>query len=544
MENAQSLIAFDAEHIKRYVFGISRLKEIRGASSLLDHLNRVEMVKAAAELKATKVYANGGAGLFVVASEHAEQLGQTVQKLYHEQTGGGASITYAIQPLPDYGDQDVMTVKMPDVLALLRWRLRAAKSSQGVGEDLSGEKNVSCLAPPTHPFFSFCHSCGIAYAEELQKDSDDPGEEEHGYCQVCLKKQQEDHKVKDSISMTLQSRPSSPRTLWERILKILDEHHYNLSARPERPNDFDAFATFSSSKACLGLIYADANGMGKALEKQMTLQQVHDFAQEVDQAVFDAMGLAIAQHLPVQNGVFPFDILLIGGDDIVIVVPATKAMQVACTIAQAFHEKTEQKYTLSVGVTLAPIKYPFHLQRILTEETLQAAKKAGSASTQSESEQTRVNFVTITGSTSLSYKKISQELQRKNLPNGIQDEFYATLRPYTLTQLEKLLTLLQEKRARQLGRTKLHQLRAAILKLNRTSTILEALSALRNWKSTELTMIVDIMAAFTLSSPEQARAETLFPWYREKNTSIYRTPLLDFIELYDFVLAEEGGIKG
>jgi hypothetical protein len=38
-----SLVAFDTDHIKEYVFGTDRLKEIRGASSLLDRLNRREM---------------------------------------------------------------------------------------------------------------------------------------------------------------------------------------------------------------------------------------------------------------------------------------------------------------------------------------------------------------------------------------------------------------------------------------------------------------------------------------------------------------------
>ena len=40
-----SLIAFDTDHIKRYVFATEKLKEIRGASSLLDYLNRIVMTQ-------------------------------------------------------------------------------------------------------------------------------------------------------------------------------------------------------------------------------------------------------------------------------------------------------------------------------------------------------------------------------------------------------------------------------------------------------------------------------------------------------------------
>ena len=34
------LVALDTNHIKQYVFATDKLKEIRGASSILDNLNR------------------------------------------------------------------------------------------------------------------------------------------------------------------------------------------------------------------------------------------------------------------------------------------------------------------------------------------------------------------------------------------------------------------------------------------------------------------------------------------------------------------------
>ena len=63
-----SLVALDTNHIKRYVFATDKLKEIRGASSLLDHLNRRVMDQIAAHpaFHAQKVFANGGSGLFLL----------------------------------------------------------------------------------------------------------------------------------------------------------------------------------------------------------------------------------------------------------------------------------------------------------------------------------------------------------------------------------------------------------------------------------------------------------------------------------------------
>jgi hypothetical protein len=537
---SKSLIAFDTDHIKRYVFGTNKLKEIRGASSILDHLNRVETVhEAEAEFGAAKIYAYGGSALFLVNSDGAEPLGKAVQERYHDRTGGGASITYAIQPIPDNDAPDPLTatklngdVEMADVLDMLRFRLRLAKDGQRVD---------SMNALPSHALLCTCNSCGVNYAEEI--DPTDPDEPDGRYCRVCKGKRD---KNRDNNRELREARkiPLSDETLWGRVIHSLGESYLpSTSSLPERPEDFNAFRQFTRGKDYLGLIYADANNMGRIFAGLTTLQEVSDTATQVDRAVFDALAEAVRMYLPVQVGKFPFDILLIGGDDIVIVTPADKALQVARTLAVKFNEYTDKKYTLSIGVVLAPVKYPFGQARMLVEETLKAAKKSGAASNRersSEQEQPRINFMVLTGNTSLSYDKTYTEMHKKN-GYGIDNEFYATMRPYTLPQLDWLLDRLSKGNNLRLGRTKLHQLREAILKLDNTRTILESLALLRNWKETERTFIKDMVRELDKRQTEkQRRMGTLFPWYLDGRESsdgltIYRTPLLDFVELYDFV---------
>jgi hypothetical protein len=98
-----SLVAFDTDHIKEYVFGTDRLKEIRGASSLLDRLNRREMEEVARNngIRITSIYTNGGAGLFAVDSSRAEKFKLLVQQMYRERSKGKVSITGVVQELPD-----------------------------------------------------------------------------------------------------------------------------------------------------------------------------------------------------------------------------------------------------------------------------------------------------------------------------------------------------------------------------------------------------------------------------------------------------------
>jgi len=201
--------------------------------------------------------------------------------------------------------------------------------------------------------------------------------------------------------------------------------------------------------------------MGKRLERIKNLINTQKFAEIVDNGVYRALAVAIKKHTTIkevaaeediddvddvygeadegenvnENGqqrkkpLFPFDVLLIGGDDIIIVTHASVAMQIARTMAQEFYRWTSQQFqqsflswseeekqglTLSVGVVLAPIKYPFGLLFKLVEGTLQAAKKKGAKLSPSETYgKSCINFVTVTGNTSPEYKTVYDRLQRE-----------------------------------------------------------------------------------------------------------------------------------
>src|SRR5437588_4260177 len=156
------------------------------------------------------------------------------------------------------------------------------------------------------------------------------------------------------------------------------------------------------------MIYADCYKMGVQIEKQHTLQKLQNFALLVDEAIHRAMSRAIKTYLPIvkidRDGknipLFPFDILLVGGDDIVMVTDAAKAMSVALTIAQEFRSLTNNEYSLAVGVVLAPIKYPFGLLHDMVESTMKFAKVGRAHTGQQagiDSDSTRINFLTVTG---------------------------------------------------------------------------------------------------------------------------------------------------
>ena len=136
-----------------------------------------------------------------------------------------------------------------------------------------------------------------------------------------------------------------------------------ISHSAEAPKDFDVFRDFKGAKDYLGLIYADANNIGRAIEEYSTLPTRREFAGWIDDALYTAICTAINSHLQVDallkplaqqrsnnsEHVFPFDILLLGGDDICMVVPAAVAFDVALTLAETFRTETREKHSLSVG---------------------------------------------------------------------------------------------------------------------------------------------------------------------------------------------------
>jgi CRISPR/Cas system-associated protein Cas10 (large subunit of type III CRISPR-Cas system) len=591
----KSLVAFDTDHIKNYVFGTDRLKENRGASALLDRLNRQEMAKIARRYGIEKddiIYEHGGSGLFVVDSKSADEFGQEVQKKYRELTGGGASITYVVQPLPaealqgDRNDLLKHDLSKTHTLDVMRYKLRAAKDAP-----------VSIQALSSHPFMRPCDACGVSYAEEEDRDEEDG---DTFYCKSCFYKMKEDRAFIGQIN---RKSDGKEQFLWHRIISRLKEEGYEFGGfgKVNRPKDFNEFRQFAeNSKEYIGLIYADANNMGALLDELATLQTLKNFAGEVDEAVISAMSRAIKMHLPVveierqerKKGkalvpVFPFDILLVGGDDIVMVTSAAKAMDVALAIATEFRELTDEnklireatetvfsklvaenrplreittpRLSLCVGVVLAPIKYPFGLLQDMAESSLKFAKKTSANAREKVKDQkelaafdgTRINFQVVTGGShpnfNETYKKIylHKDKDRKL-------EFHASLRAYKPEDLALLLQAIREGHTLKLGRTKLHQLREAILEKNLTTAVQMGLATLRNWQDKQRAFVVESVYEFggryrmphsDPNNPVSGFPRVTFPWFADGNhhgRSVYRTSLLDFVELYDFVTGEGG----
>jgi hypothetical protein len=383
----QQLVSFDTDRIKNYVFATGKLKEIRGASAILDELNRWDMVKTAEAFNAQKIYANGGSGMFVVDEALSEAFIQSVQKQYCCRTLTGSITGVAVE----FSNQDAVQ----HYLQTLAYRLRVEKDANAIDQILL-----------SHPYMRTCDSCGEGYASRRVVTP-----ESELLCQSCVNKREKDAEIKEEIEAITKGEISSPQDhkLWRRLLMELERAKYSIAGK-ERPDDFGIIGSFSTPKNYMGLIYADGNNMGKELETLCKLDEVSKFSAAVDKAIYQAVLAAIQEHLPPYGSYFPFDILLLGGDDLVMVTVADKVIEVAMLIAQKFKEFTERDYgkplTLSIGVAIAHAKFPFASLLDLAEGALKFAKKESARRRrrgQDMAEEGLVNFIAVNNSNSLDF---------------------------------------------------------------------------------------------------------------------------------------------
>ena len=184
-------------------------------------------------------------------------------------------------------------------------------------------------------------------------------------------------------------------------------------------------------------------------------------------------------------------------------------------------------------MVLAPIKYPFGLLQEMAETTLKFAKKAGAdARAKKENDDTRINFMVVTGSSSADFKTVHNAVYHRRDKNA-QQEFYATLRPYAPKDLRHLLQAIREPDGANLGRTKLHQIREAVLKMNLTTSVSDGLSVLHNWREKQRNHVVHSVYEFAASfqmprsnpdDPVSGFPRVIFPWFKD-GTKMYKVSL-------------------
>lgn len=131
-------------------------------------------------------------------------------------------------------------------------------------------------------------------------------------------------------------------------------HYPDLEENHREARSLREIGNASTPRGFVAYIYADGNNMGGYIQKEIkTPEAYQSFSDAVSQATEQSVYRALAQHLsPHQlegiddaetkgrdgKWIHPFEILTIGGDDVLLIVPAHKALAIAQTLSEQFEQ--------------------------------------------------------------------------------------------------------------------------------------------------------------------------------------------------------------
>lgn len=351
----------------------------------------------------------------------------------------------------------------------------------------------------------------------------------------------------------------------------------------------------NASNGFVAYIYADGNNMGGYIQKIKTPQEYQQFSKDILKATEDSVYEALAQHLHPhklegltgtehqnRNGVVvhPFEILAIGGDDVMLIVPADKALAIAKTIGEEFEKQllkadnirygAKQKYnpklvhryqpkedleveeqcklSMSTGVLITALATPIYYAEELTNQLLKSAKKRAKDLKKDGYYGGTVDFM-VTKSVTMISSNIA-EFRREGLTKSGSKEqklkLYAA--PYTLHELGGIIETAKALKKSEFPRSQLYQIRSLLERGKNT--------AMLNYRYFRVRLKGEGQQKLLKAQFEEAWCEAktnkgnLAPWMslrednkqeseQEKEKVTYETIWRELVDLYPFIEESE-----
>ncbi len=581
-----ALLATDADRSQDYVFESIKLPEIRGASRQLTDLNeRIrERVKNCVCSEAV-IFSGGGAALALLPDdEHLlKQLVTDTQEDYLRTTGA-ATVTCEWRRVRA---QDLLGGYPPDTRAtlapfgtLVRWAgtwLRRRK------EDKPPKPFYEAL-----PYAVRCQSCRVRPANPQRSFTD------WALCPICRAKR--DYRGRNAWFKEFQAflerkMPPSERKMLPPERKTYGKTYYhdfelgsfppladydfeNTSQPRWLPQDLSELGQASRRSGYVAMIYLDGDEMGSLFGKLPTAQAYQRLSEAIEKVTRNAVMAALAINLgpkkvspsPARQQVgeqisrdsriyiHPFEIITIGGDDVVLIVPADAALSIAASISETFTTQmrthwleilenlpaeTRQKleswtFTMSGGVVIADDHNPVRILYDLAVELKGIAKRA-----RRDAGTDDIGYIDfqILKSADMLERKVRNV--RRAYPYQFDDVDRNTLRLWARPYPANVLgTLVEQLQSLNLSRTQMYRLVESLPRGRQESSLFYLYQKAR--RPEEMMPLHKLLTSLWPAND----AQDPMPWYHApkalRQAGIrYWTPLWDIAELYDFVDREE-----
>ncbi|MDB9526790.1 type III-B CRISPR-associated protein Cas10/Cmr2 [Oscillatoria sp. CS-180] len=352
----------------------------------------------------------------------------------------------------------------------------------------------------------------------------------------------------------------------------------------------------SASNGYVAYIYADGNNMGAYIRDQIkTPEHYQQFSQDVfeatEKSVYWALAHCVKPHRYTPDAkssrdnkapvwIHPFEIIAIGGDDVLLIVPANMALEVAQKIGEKFETilqgKTDedvngnkrQRYginpadqkdasschryrketapqskcclSISSGVLITAVNTPIYYADKLVSQLLKSAKKKAKDLRENGHFGGTVDFLTLKAVTMISsnVESFRNEGLTVHFSERNQElKLYAA--PYTLHELGGLIKTVRVVKESGFPRSQLYQIRSLLEQGKRTAILNYRYFRVRLGKKEQRLLERDFEAAWCEAETNQGN---LAPWLtaiRKNSQTTYETLWRELVELYEFIQVSE-----
>lgn len=493
---SEFLVILDCDKIHEYIFATGRLKEIRGASALVRRLVEKEMAKLAQFKEypsAPRIVSAGGGVLRAVFKDckSAKEFVTKAEKLLRTETGT-ASLTGCIVDC-EGGFQKA--------LSRGEWEIRKLKDSKKEAFQLCSSG-----------FFRFCQSCGrhpAAWSNNVDGRYDGKW-----LCRSCQLKRKE----ADSI----RNEPGRDRFL-DALMKKDHEKKWKEAREIDELSDLGEIAR---PKGYIGFVYCDANRMGKRFAQIKDEKEYKEFSVKVDDAGIGAATETLQELYPEPvDGCVPFEVVMYGGDDLILICTAERAVRFAEAYCLKFQEKTEG-IAVSAGVVIARASHPVLALYRQSQELLRSAKKLSYEILERENKNVcTLDFHIVTTPSMRSLDEVRENDYKRSDFSGKR---WLTARPYRCGEtpgIGDLIRGIESLKEAGFPRNKLNAIYEALFQLPMAQATVEALIIRSRVQGEARERFMEFVKRVGLV--------TSFPWVIQEGVTY--TPIPDLVELYDYV---------
>ncbi|MDV3347870.1 type III-B CRISPR-associated protein Cas10/Cmr2 [Leptothoe sp. LEGE 181152] len=359
----------------------------------------------------------------------------------------------------------------------------------------------------------------------------------------------------------------------------------------------------SKPQGFIAYIYADGNNMGGYIQREVHQPEEHKrFSSDVFNAVKKSVYQALGQHLnPRQinglsdpdnidrNGewIHPFEIVTIGGDDVLLIVPADQALSIAKTIGDVFEDyladlqsnegeyiyrsdeiydpstvhrykapqnsktsiptgRDQCKLSMSIGTLITAENTPIYYAENLVSQLLKSAKQRAKDLREDGYLGGTIDFLTLKAVTMLS-DKIENFREEGLIKEIIVQNRTQTLKqyaaPYTLHEIGGLIDTVKALKPKQANfpKSQLYQIRSLLERGKQTAILNYRYFRVRLKPENNQQILKQKFEDPWCSA--KTNGGNLAPWMsyaKDDGTTGYETIWRDLVELYEFIDESDG----